>query len=113
MNLNLEGLKIVLVIAPVDGRSGFDKLACMARLYCGIDVDKKQHAIVFVSRRLAVCKVIFRDDRGRTLITRWLDEGRFERFLQRENEAPKATLTRAELMKFLDGAKIQHRAEAL
>lgn len=113
MNLNLEGLKIVLVIAPVDGRSGFDKLACIARLYCGIDVDRKEHAVVFVSRRLAVCKIIFRDDRGRTLITRWLDEGRFERFLQRENETPKTTLTRTELMKFLDGSRLQQRAENL
>ena len=113
MNLGLDNYDIARVVAPIDGRSGFDKLAGIARLYCDIDVDDKTHAVVFVSRRYCVCKIIFRDKCGRTLITRWLDQGRFERFLQRENEAPKVKFTREELMKFLDGAHLQHRPEGL
>ena len=113
MNLSLEKYQIALVIAPVDGRSGFDKLASIARLYCHIDVDEKKDAIVFLSRRCNVCKIIFRDERGRTLITRWLNQGCFERFLQRENETPKTNLTRNELMKFLDGANLQHRPRGI
>ncbi len=113
MNLSLENYQIVLVIAPVDGRSGFDKLASTARLYCNIDVDEKKHAVVFLSRRYNVCKIIFRDERGKTLITRWLNQGCFERFLQRENDPPKTNLTRDELMKFLDAAYLQHRPESI
>lgn len=113
MILNLDGYEIALVISPVDGRSGFDKLACIARTYCGIDVDEKSHVVVFVSRRYSVCKVILRDEHGKTMITRWLDEGRFERFLQREDGNVKTFLTKIELEKFLDGAKIQHFAPTI
>ena len=113
MNLSLKDYQIILVIAPVDGRSGFDKLASIARMYCNIDVDDKKHAVVFISRRCNVCKIIFRDARGRTLITRWLNQGSFERFFQRENESPRTKLSRNELMKFLDGASLQHRPKSI
>ncbi len=113
MNLSLVKYQIVLVIAPVDGRSGFDRLASIARMYCSIDVDEKKHAVVFISRRCNVCKIIFRDARGKTLITRWLNQGSFERFFQREDEAPRTKLSRNELMKFLDGANLQHRPKSI
>lgn len=110
MNLNLDHYRITLVIAPIDGRCGYDRLAAIGRIHCGIDVDNRRDALVFVSRRYSIAKVILRDNHGRTMITRWVDVGRFEKFLHRDGDTPKTTLTKEELLHFLDGKRIQKEA---
>lgn len=110
---DFSGYHLTLIVAPVDGRYGYDRLAAIGRIHCGIDVDNQTDALVFISRRYGVAKVILRDDHGRTMITRWVDVGRFEKFLYRDGEMQKTTLSKDELLSFLDGKRIQKLPQSL
>ncbi len=94
---------VTLVVCPVDMRSGFASLAQYAETYAGINVELGQDVVVFISRNRRLVKVIHTDDHGRTLITRRLRKGSFEKFLVRQNQHAELGLTAGELQKFLNG----------
>jgi len=95
--------RISVVLAPVDLRAGYQSLSSIAASILGINVDKGGEFVLFVSRRGNVCKMIWADDRGSSVLTRRLHHGRFERFLAKL-EAPAAReITLRDLDFFLDG----------
>ena len=94
---------VTLIVCPVDMRSGFDSLARYALSMAQIDVEKGQDIVVFISRNRRLVKAIHADEHGRTLITRRLRTGSFERFLVRKSQRAELGITAEELEKFLNG----------
>ena len=94
---------VTLIVCPVDMRSGFDSLARYALSMAQIDVEKGRDIVVFISRNPRLVKAIHTDEHGRTLITRRLRTGSFERFLVRKSQRAELGITAEELEKFLNG----------
>lgn len=65
----LEGKKITLVLYGQDLRAGFSTLSQISSVCLGIDVHKGEDCVVFISKNRLLCKIIFCDSRGSTLIT--------------------------------------------
>lgn len=103
MNLDFSGMRLTVVIAPVDMRSGFRRLAFLASAVLDIHVDSGSDLVVFVSRDRGIAKAIWSDRQGSSLLTRRLHAGRFERFLGKCSGAAIQSITAEEFMKFLDG----------
>ncbi len=76
MNFDFSNGRITIVVAPVDMRSGYDRLASIARSILGIDVDRGGEFILFASKSAKVCKMIWRmiwrDEEGTSVLTRRL-----------------------------------------
>lgn len=106
MNFNFSKGRITIVIAPVDMRCGFTRLSSMAMTQLNIDVSQGRDFVVFVSKRNNVCKMIWADDAGASMLTRWLHRGRFEQFLARADEMATRHFTFKDLESFLDGKPI-------
>lgn len=104
--ISLEGKKITLVLYGQDLRAGFSTLSQISSIYLGIDVHKGEDCVVFVSKNRLLCKIIFSDSKGSTLITRKLHEGKFEQFMAEVNSKPQKKLTPQELIKFLNGQRL-------
>ena len=113
MNLELAKERITIVVAPVDMRSGYRKLSLLAKIALDIDVDAGGECVVFISKKRDVCKLIWADERGTALLTRRLHHGRFEQFLVRADGPAVETLTRQDLMRFLDGTPTRVRRESV
>lgn len=103
MQLDFSKEHISVVIAPVDMRAGYRSLSAIASVLLGINVDAGGELVVFVSRQRSVCKMIWSDERGTSMLTRRLHHGRFERFLGKLDEPPTRALSRQDLDFFLDG----------
>jgi len=95
--------RISVVLAPVDLRAGYQSLSSIAASILGINVDKGGEFVLFVSRRGNVCKMIWADDRGSSVLTRRLHHGRFERFLAKL-DAPAACDPTFEVLSKKNGA---------
>ena len=106
MRIDFSRGRVTLVLAPVDCRAGFLKLAGIAEAQLGIPVTAGGEYVVFISRKRSVCKIIFSDDRGYTLITRRLHRGRFLDLLT-THTASDIRLTPDELSRYLDGEDVQ------
>ena len=106
MNIDFSRGRVTLVLAPIDGRAGFLKLAGIAEAQLGIPVTAGGEFVVFISRKRSVCKIIFSDDRGYTLVTRRLHQGRFLKLLTSQ-KASDIRLTPDELSRYLDGEDVQ------
>lgn len=102
---------VTLIICPVDMRSGFASLAQYAQSIAEIDVELGQDIVVFISRNRRLVKAIHTDAYGRTLITRRLRVGSFEKFLVRQQEQAKVGFTAEELEKFLNGEALMVQKE--
>lgn len=102
---------VTLIICPVDMRSGFASLAQYAQSIAEIDVELGQDIVVFISRNRRLVKAIHTDAYGRTLITRRLRAGSFEKFLVRQQEQAKVGFTAEELEKFLNGEALMVQKE--
>jgi putative transposase IS66, Orf2 len=98
--------RITLVISPVDMRSGFASLAGIARTYLSIDVYKGGHLVLFINRNRGICKLIWTDQSGCSLLTRRLHAGRFEKFLAKAEANAVRRFTRRDLESFLDGRPV-------
>lgn len=107
MNLDLSGYRLHLVFSPTDMRSGYRTLSAIASSCLELDVAEGKDCVVFVSARRTLCKAIWADAAGASMLTRHLRSGRFQRFLARADEGAMTTLSRKELLEFLDGATIQ------
>lgn len=98
--------RITLVISPVDMRSGFASLAGIARTYLSIDVYKGGHLVLFINRNRDICKLIWTDQSGCSLLTRRLHAGRFEKFLAKAEANAVRRFPRRDLESFLDGRPV-------
>ena len=107
MKLDLRDYKIHLVFCPVDMRCGYRTLSVIAAACLGIDIDQKRDCVVFVSSRRTICKAIWSDEAGASLLTRTLRRGRFQQLLARAQEDKAAGVDKRELLDFLDGATVR------
>ena len=107
MNVDFTRGHLTIVVSPVDLRAGYRRLSLIARTLLGIAVEDGGHFVAFVSRDRALCKVIWSDEAGSSVLTRRLHRGRFERFLVEASRPEiKRTMTPKDFIDFLDGRKI-------
>lgn len=106
MNFDFEKYCITLVVAPVDMRSGFSRLALIADACLDIDVLKGEDLVVFISKPRKIVKMIWVDDKGSCLLTRRLKVGTFESFLAKNVGPAARKFTKDDLLSFLDGQPI-------
>lgn len=103
MRLNLRDYRLHLVICPVDMRRGFQSLNTLAAACLNINVAAGNDCVIFVSSRLNICKAIWSDDKGNSMLTRTLKQGRFRRILARAQEKDCLSIDIEELQRFFDG----------
>ena len=70
MRVDFSAARLTVVVAPVDMRAGFAKLATIAESLLQIPVASGGHYVAFVSKHRKLCKVIWCDDSGSCLLTR-------------------------------------------
>lgn len=107
MNIDFTTGKISVVIAPIDMRGGFDRLASIAGQFLKIDVTSGEDWVVFISRSRHIAKIIHADYKGSLLITRKLHHGTFQRLLGRIDGPAVKPFTVDELMGYLDGQAVE------
>ncbi len=107
MKLKFSAMRITLVVAPYDMRSGYHRLAQIASALFDIDVNAGGDLVAFISRDRGVCKVIWSDEHGTSLLVRRLHAGRFESFLRDVETNPCKKFTAADLESFLDGVPLK------
>lgn len=100
--------RITMIIAPVDMRSGYNRLSIIAHALFDINVDEGKDFVVFVSRQRQIVKMIWRDETGSCMLTRKLNIGRFENFLVKEAQHT-MNFTPDDLIRYLDGKRIFKR----
>lgn len=98
---------ITLCTCGVDLRCGYLRLAAIAQEALNIDVSKGNDWVVFVSKRRNVAKIIHSDCYGTMLVTRYLHKGTYQKLLSLNTGAPVRTLSRANLISYLDGLDIE------
>lgn len=106
MKIDFSKGSVTLVIAPVDGRSGFDCLAKISQDYLHIDVNKGQDWVVFINRNRTMVKVIHSDAFGNLLLTRRLHQGKFQQLLHRAEGVATKPISPKELQRYLDGEQL-------
>lgn len=106
MKLDFSKMRITLLVAPIDMRAGYSRLAILAQSLLGIDVGNKKDVVVFVSKRRQIAKLIWADDAGVCVLMRRLNVGRFEAFMTRVDESAEKPLTLKDLHRFLDGERL-------
>ncbi len=107
MSLSLSGYRISLIYTPTDMRCGFTRLSSLAKQCAQIDVSLCRDCVVFVSKARVIAKVIWADAKGSFLLTRRLDDGRFQKLLARLDEGENMKVSKELLLKYLDGEAIQ------
>ena len=107
MSLTFKGYRFSLVFSPADMRYGFPALSALALRCVGIDVSQCRDCVVFVSRSRTSAKMIWADNKGSFVLTRKLDQGRFQQILARIDAGEEMKLTGELLLKYLDGGIIQ------
>lgn len=103
MNLNFKKGRITLVLGPFDMRCGFRKLALAASALLDIDVMQGRDYVVFVSRDRKLAKIVWCDETGGFVLSRKLNEGRFQRFLRDATSRDTRDFSSRDLSAFLDG----------
>ena len=78
MKFDFSDCKITLVVAPIDMRAGFNRLALLANAFLSIDVQQGQDVVIFLSKRRKIAKIIWADSKGTSVVTRRLHVGCFE-----------------------------------
>ena len=58
MKMDFSDAHLTIVVAPIDLRAGFFRLATIAECLLGIPVTKGGHFVAFISKQRKVCKVI-------------------------------------------------------
>lgn len=111
MKINFQNCRVHLIVTPTDLRSGCARLMSIALDKLGVDVLRGEDVVVFVSKSRGLCKVVFADDKGSSMITRMLRCGKFEQILVKSNQPGKVSLTVRELEKFLNGEYLYERRE--
>lgn len=102
-------VQVFVAVEPVDLRSGFDRLAGLARERIGLEPSTSALFVFFGRRRDAV-KIIFVDDTGRCVFHKRLHRGTFAQLTALSPDAQHLELDGAALDELLDGIAIQPQA---
>ena len=114
MKMDFSNAHLTIVVAPIDLRAGFLRLATIAECLLDIPVTKGGHFVAFISKQRKVCKVIWCDNKGSCLLTRKLNTGRFEQLLVKvQANSSGVKLTAAEFEGYLDGEPVFERPRDL
>lgn len=103
MKLDLSRYKVTLVLMPHDMRAGFPTLSAIAERELGICIRRGEDAVVFLSKRRTLAKIILTDVSGCTIISRTLHAGTFKRLCAAASGSATRPLTVKELCTYLDG----------
>lgn len=107
MNLDFANYTITIAIVPVDLRAGYSRLSAIALTLMKIDVDQGNDVVIFISKRRHMCKVLWSDQRGHSLLTRRLNQGTFQKLVARAEDPNGIPFTKAEVLHYLDGGSVQ------
>ena len=110
--LNFQNVHVTLVVVPTDLRCGYARLCSIAENDLGLNLSGGKEAIVFISKTRRICKIITNDSNGTILITRTLNQGRFEQIFSKSHEVAKCSLTNKELEDFLNGKRLFVKKES-
>lgn len=114
MKLDFTDSHLTIIVAPVDLRSGYARLAVLARALVHVDVETGSDVVAFVNKDRTLCKLIWRDDKGACLLTRRLHRGRFERLLAHVSAPnPGQQFCAQDFARFFNGEPIFERRERL
>ena len=58
MKMDYSIARLTIVVAPIDLRAGFMRLATIAKCLLGIPVTKGGHFVAFIGKHRQICKVI-------------------------------------------------------
>ena len=62
MKMDFSNAHLTIVVAPIDLRAGFLRLATIAECLLGIPVTKVGHFVAFIGKHRQICKVIWCDN---------------------------------------------------
>lgn len=114
MKMNFTNAHLTIVVAPIDLRAGFLRLAIIAECLLGIPVTQGGHFVAFIGKHRQIGKVIWCDIKGSCLLTRKLNTGRFEQLLVKvKADNSSVQLTAAEFEGFLDGEPVFEQPQEL
>lgn len=99
--------KVSLVVAPIDMRYGFFRLAQIAQNQLLIDVSKGKDWVVFISRSRNLAKVIGCDERGSIIITKYLNQGKYQQLMMKATGKAYKKISIDELEQYLNGEKLE------
>lgn len=100
MKLDFADYRVTIAIVPVDLRAGYVRLSAIASCLMNIDVDQGRDVVVFMSKNRQLCK-------GHTLLNRRLNRGSFQKLLARAEDPNGMPVTKAEVLRYLDGQSVQ------
>ena len=103
---NLDTRDLLLVTLIVDMRKGYDKLASWAKGVLSIDISTQSQYLIFINRRAKSLKIIGKRENMNILLNIGLDEGTFQRVMQRAGEPGYIKLTRHEFLDYIRGHAI-------
>lgn len=112
MNISFHNVHVTFVVVPTDLRCGYSRLCSIAENELGLKISEGKEAVVFISKGRRICKIITSDPRGTVLITRTLNQGRFEQVLLPRQGDAKYRLTNKELEDFLNGKHLFVKRES-
>lgn len=110
--LSFQNVHVTLVVVPTDLRCGYARLCSISEKDLGLNLSGGKEAIVFISKTRRICRIITNDSKGTILITRTLNQGRFEQILVKSQEVAKCRLTNKELEDFLNGKRLFVKKES-
>lgn len=107
MCIGFKGYRFSLVFTPADMRGGFSTLSTLALRCVGIDISQCRDCVVIVSKNKNIAKMVWADNKGGFMLTRKLNQGRFQQILARIDTGEEMKLSADLLQKYLDGESIQ------
>ncbi len=113
MEFDFSQGKVTLVVCPVDMRCGFSKLAQIAETYLHINIHSGNDWVVFISKKRGTAKVIHCDGLGNVMITRKLNETKFQQLMSKAIGAPTKSITKKEFESYLDGTPLEVKRESM
>lgn len=62
--MDFSNAHLTIVVAPIDLRAGFLRLATIAKCLLGIPVTTGGHIVAFIGKHRQICKMIWCDNKG-------------------------------------------------
>lgn len=107
MKLDFADYRVTIAVVPIDLRAGYERLSAIASCLMDINVDGGKDVVVFMSKSRRLCKVIWADGRGRSVLNRRLNHGSFQKLLARAEDPNGLAITKDEVLRYLDGEVLQ------
>lgn len=113
MDVHFSKGKVSLVVAPIDMRYGFFRLAQIAHNQLLIDVSKGKDWVVYISKSRNLAKVIGCDEKGSIMITKYLNEGKYQRLMMKSTGKACKEISVTELEQYLNGDNLEVKRDNL